>query len=153
MSKNFMTLSRADFCGGNMWTGLINPNSTNCNNAACSNQLMWTSDGSAFVKNSNKYNIDIEDGHQCIRMKHTNQDGWRAVGEWCGHIKYYACEFGCDKGNADLQHQIRMCFISYFPISVVYPKLICMDKPTNVLNADNDYTGNDELWAVGSNVT
>ena len=150
-------MSGADFCdrghGGKIWTGLINPNSTNCNNAACSNQLMWTSDESAFVKNSIKYHVDIEDGHQCIRMKHTNQDGWRADGQRCGHSIDYACEFRCDKGNADLQHMIRMSFISYFPISVVYPKLICMDEPTNVLNSDNDYTRNDELWAVGSNVT
>ena len=44
--------------------------------------------------------------------------------------------------------------MSYFPIIlVVNPKFICMDEPTNVLDADNDYTGNDEIWVVGSNVT
>ena len=56
--------------------------------------------------------------------------------------------------HAHLQCMIKLILMSYFPIILaVNPKFICMDEPTNVLDADNNYTGNDELWAVGSNVT
>ena len=115
---------------------------------------MWISDESAYVKDSaNYHNIAIRDGHQCIRMRH-NEDGWRAVDEWCGHNIDFACEFACNKGATKLQCKLKLILMSYFPIIlVVNPKFICMDEPTNVLDADNDYTGNDELWVVGSNVT
>ena len=61
---------------------------------------MWISDESAYVKDSANYHtIVIGDGHQCIRMRQSNLDGWRAVDAWCGHGIDFACEFICNKGD------------------------------------------------------
>ena len=87
----------ADFTVENrIWTGLINPNSSICNNDGCLNKLMWISDGSAYRANYNTY---IDQGYQCMVMNHPDSEDWRAGDALCGRQRDFACEFRCDTGD------------------------------------------------------